>query len=78
MILDFFLRPVIKRPVCIVNLFFARTELTRVRRNAFFVIRRCSLLQLLTNFLSGIGKVNSFSLAGFQLSSCELILVIVF
>ena len=45
-----FVRLVSKRLAFIVNLFLTLTELTRVRRNSFLVIQRCSLLQLLTYF----------------------------
>ena len=57
---------VIKLPSCIFNVFFSKTELTSVRRNAFLVVQRCSSLQSLVSYkLSSLlsdHKINSFFL----------------
>ena len=53
-----FARLVLKLPVCIVNFFLARTELTRVQQNAFVLH---SWSYKLTSFLSWL-MINSFLL----------------
>ena len=73
---------VFQKSACVINLFFAVTEMVSVRQNAFLVIQRCSLLLAsykLIAFFSD-NKVNLFSLTGFNsfLSKLEVYLFVVF